>query len=250
MAKAPKHPQDIFADFSRDLKEIFGEDLISIVLYGSGATGEYRPGTSDINFLVVLKDTSVQSLGRGMKLAASWRRRRVNTPLFMTENDIRDSLDSYPIEFLDMKANYQLVFGKDVLQDLDFHPEDVRVQCERELKGKLLHLRQAYLESKGKTRALRKIITRSITTFISIFQGLLYLKKHPIPRTKKEIVQKAAAGFELNAATFLRLLDIRKGSAKLPAAQLNELFGSYVTELETLSDAVDKMNLKQEDVST
>jgi len=250
MAKAPKQPKDIFADFSRDLKEIFGQDLISIVLYGSGATGEYRPGTSDINFLVILKNTSVPSLGRGMKLAARWRRRMVNTPLFMTENDIRDSLDSYPIEFLDMKANYQLVFGKDVLQDLDFHPQDVRVQCERELKGKLLHLRQAYLESEGKTKLLRKIITTSITTFISIFQGLLYLKQHPIPRTKEEIVQEVAAGFEINASIFLRLLDIRKGGVKIPAAELNELFRSYVTEIEVLSDSVDKMNLKQEDIST
>jgi predicted nucleotidyltransferase len=246
MAKAPKKPEEIFSAFRDDLKNTFGDDLISIILFGSGATGEYVPGKSDLNFLVVLTDDSVDSLRKAMDTVARWRKKRVNTPLFMTPEYISSSLDSYPIEFLDITANYRLVYGKDVLQDLHFQPTEVRVQCERELKGKLLHLRQAYLESEEKTKNLREIVSASITTFISIFQGLLYLKKMAIPRTKEEIVQKVAAEFQMNAPIFLRLLEIRKGSVKVSAQELSELFSNYISEIEALSDSVDKLVLKQE----
>jgi len=250
MAKAPKNPKEIFADFSDDLTKAFGDDLISIILFGSGATGEYVPGKSDLNFLVVLADDSAHSLKRAMDTVARWRKRMVNTPLFMTPEYIASSLDSYPIEFLDMKSNYRLVSGKDVLQDLRFQPSDVRVQCERELKGKLLHLRQAYLESQGKAKNLREIIAASITPFISIFQGLLYLKKAAIPRTREEIVEKVAAEFQMNAPLFLRLLEIRKGTVKVSARELSELFRNYLDEIEALSTSVDKMVLKQEENRT
>jgi predicted nucleotidyltransferase len=250
MAKAPRNPEEIFADFSDDLKKAFGDDLISIILFGSGATGEYIPGKSDLNFLVVLANDSAGSLKRAMDTVARWRKRMVNTPLFMTPDYITSSLDSYPIEFLDMKANYRLVHGKDVLADLHFQPAEVRVQCERELKGKLLHLRQAYLESGEKAKNLRQIIASSITTFISIFQGLLYLKNVAIPRTREEIVQQVATEYQMNAPVLLRLLQIRKGAAKVSARELIELFRNYVDEIEALSDSVDKLILKQEDIAT
>jgi predicted nucleotidyltransferase len=250
MAKAPKNPEEIFTDFRDDLKKAFGDDLISIILFGSGATGEYVPGKSDLNFLVVLKDDSASSLKRVMETVARWRKRMVNTPLFMTPEYIASSLDSYPIEFLDMKANYRLVHGKDVLQDLRFQPAEVRVQCERDLKGKLLHLRQAYLESGEKTKNLREIIAASITSFISIFQGLLYLKGASIPQTREEIVQKVATEFHMSAPVFLRLLEIRNGAVKLSARELSELFHSYLSEIEALSDSVDKMILSQEEIIT
>jgi hypothetical protein len=249
MAKAPHNPEEIFAEFSGDLNKAFGDDLISIILFGSGATGEYVPGKSDLNFLVVLADDSVSSLQRGMDAAARWRKRMVNTPLFMTRGYITSSLDSYPIEFLDMQANYTLIYGEDVLKSLSFRTSDVRMQCERELKGKLLHLRQAYLESQEKTKILREIIVSSITTFISIFQGLLYLKGKTIPRTREEIVQQVAADFQINASIFLRLLEIKKSALKISREELTDLVRKYVTEIDALSDTVDKLVLKQEGAS-
>ena len=247
MARAPKKPEEIFADFKRDLLRAFGDDLVSIVLYGSGATGEYIPGKSDLNFLVVLKDDSVDSLRRGMDLVAKWRKRMVNTPLFMTKAYIDSSLDSYPIEFLDMQANYRLVHGEDILKTLAFRPADLRVQCERELKGKALHLRQVYLEAKGKSRAMREIIAGSITAFTSIFQGLLFLKDKKIPKTKREIIQLVSQEFGLDANTFLKLLAIKTGEKKASPAEILELFKKYVTEIDALSRAVDKLPLEQEE---
>lgn len=246
MARAPKKPEEIFADFKGDLLRAFGDDLVCVVLYGSGATGEYVPGKSDLNFLVVLKDDSVDSLRRGLDLVAKWRKRMVNTPLFMTKAYIESSLDSYPIEFLDMQANYQLVYGEDVLKTLVIRPADLRVQCERELKGKALRLRQVYLEAKENPRALREIISGSITAFTSIFQGLLFLKGKEIPTTKREIIHLVSQEFGLEGDTFLKLLAIKTGQKKASGPEILELFKKYVEEIDALSKLVDELPLEKE----
>jgi predicted nucleotidyltransferase len=147
MAKAPKTPESILEAFTGDCLNIFGSDLESIILYGSSARGEYVAGRSDINFMIVLSSAGIENLSRAMPLAAKWRSSRVSTPLFLSRDYITTSLDTFPIEFLTMKAAYKMVFGQDLLKDLAFDKSFVRLQCERELKAKLLHLRQRFVET-------------------------------------------------------------------------------------------------------
>ena len=56
MAKKPQDPKEIFQEIITDYKKAFGDDLVSIVLYGSAAGQDYRPGKSDINFMIVLSN--------------------------------------------------------------------------------------------------------------------------------------------------------------------------------------------------
>ena len=56
MARIPDKPEEIFQEIILDYKVIFGPDLVSIILYGSGARGEYIPKKSDINFLILLTE--------------------------------------------------------------------------------------------------------------------------------------------------------------------------------------------------
>ena len=77
MAKGPKDPKEIFPDIIADYKDAFGDDLISIVLYGS-ATGEnYRPGKSDINFMIVLSEEGIEHLDRAFAIVKKWRKRKI-----------------------------------------------------------------------------------------------------------------------------------------------------------------------------
>ncbi len=41
MSKIPKIPEQIFEQFTNDYKQTFGDDLVSIIVYGSSARGEY-----------------------------------------------------------------------------------------------------------------------------------------------------------------------------------------------------------------
>ena len=243
MAKIPKNPEEIFEEFSEDFKNVFGSDLISIILYGSGASGHYVPGKSDINFLIVLTQEGIDNLDRAVNAVSRWRKRKVSIPIFMTRAEILSSLDSYPIEFLSMKRHYIVVSGEDILAALSFKPSHLRLQAEREFKAKMLHLRRGFLEAEGQTRQIRELIKSSFTAFISVFRALLYLKGTDIPHSQRDIIHAMAREYGVAAPVFLACADIKEGIDRIPSAEIRNIFVDYMKEIEKLSAAVDGMNV-------
>ncbi|MDD5723249.1 MAG: hypothetical protein PHY29_05855 [Syntrophales bacterium] len=241
MAKIEK-PEEIFSDITGDYREIYKAGLISVILYGSAAGSDYRPGKSDLNFLIVLSEEAIDHLDRALKTVSRWRKKGVATPLFMTKPYIASSLDSYPLEFLNLQKGYLLVSGEDVLKDISFEPCHLRLQCEREIKGKLLLLRERFLETEGKTRRVQDLIAESITAFISIFGGLLYLKCVAIPSSRREIVEALAREFPVDAGVFMRCLDVKEGKKKIASAELQDIFMAYLAEVRKLWAFVDKLD--------
>lgn len=241
MGKRIKDPKKIFPGITADYKEIFGDDLISIILYGSAAGKDYRPGKSDINFMIVLSEEGIEQLDLAFKMVTKWQKRRVAVPLFLTENYVETSLDVYPIEYLNFQRNYRLVHGRDVLKGLKFVKKDIRLQCEREIKGKLLLLRETFLETSGKKNALKRLIVQSFPAFIAFFKALLYLKGKKIPAERRKIIKDAAKEFHLDSKLFENLLSIKEGRVKPGVMEINELFKGYLKEVRKLAKLVDKM---------
>jgi predicted nucleotidyltransferase len=242
MGNIPKEPREIFEEFVKDYREAFGGDLVSVILYGSGARGEYIPKKSDINFLIVLSEEGMNRLARAFKLVARWHKRMVATPLFMSRSHLVSSLDSFPIEILNLKACYQLVYGEDVLKDLSITREHIRLQCERELKGKLIQLRKGFLESYGRKKAIERLILHSLPAFFSIFQSMVYLKEGGMICENKGIIEKMEAIFGLEKGCFSMLAEIREGKKKVKSDQ--EAIGvmdRYIGEIVKLSGYVDKL---------
>ena len=243
MAKIPHDPKDIFDEFTKDYQESYGKDLVSIILYGSAASGNYIPKKSDINFLVVLTEEGIGQLQKSFKTVEKWYKRKVSTPLFLTKSYISSSLDSFPIEFLNMQKSYQMVFGEDVLQGLGFDKHHLRLQCEKELKGKLLQLRQRFLESGGKSKHLIAIIKNSLTAFMSIFRALLTLKDNDVPAEPESIFSLVSQELGVAEQTFVELLKVKEGTVKLSSAALNALFEDYIKEVRALVYTVDQLTL-------
>lgn len=240
MARRPKHPQEIFAEITADYRRVFGGGLVSLILYGSAAGPDYVPGRSDLNFLVVLDGAAMDGLERAFGLVGRWKKRGVAIPLFMTKTDIASSLDVYPIEFLTMKEHHIRVDGEDVLAGLAFDREHLRLQLERELKGKTLLLRGHYLETEGRAKAVRELIRVSVTAMISLFHGLLFLKALPIPAGRREIVRAAAEHFAFPADVFLTALDIHTGTDRLSERDVQALFRGYLGAIQALCTQIDQ----------
>ncbi|MDZ7385096.1 MAG: nucleotidyltransferase domain-containing protein [candidate division KSB1 bacterium] len=239
MAKVPYSPDEVFAAFTNDYRAAFGQDLLSIVLYGSGARGEYRRKHSDINFLIVLTENGMKELAKAFPLVRKWRKRNVSIPLFMTPEYISTSLDSFPMEFLALKQHHRMVYGDDPLESLQIDKKLLRLQCEHEVKGKLLHLREAYLATQGSKAELTKLIRRSLTAFVPLFEALLVLKDVEPPATKMEIVTRGVQMFGLNEEVFSRLLGVWNGE-KLSEEETDRLAQQYIWEIRRLALEIDK----------
>ena len=134
-------------DFVLDCRALFGDDLVSVFLYGSAAGEDFIPGVSDYNLGVVLRSVRPEHLRRAALKVPRWRRRRIGAPLFLDPAFIRQSLDVFPIEFTEMTEAHRVLYGPDPFAGLTVGLRNLRHQCEFEVRGKLLALRTAYLRA-------------------------------------------------------------------------------------------------------
>jgi len=241
MGRNQKDPKTILPDITEAYKALFGDDLVSIILYGSATGQDFRSGKSDINFMIVLTEDGIEHLDQAFDVVNKWRKRGVAVPLFLTEEYVKSSLDVFPIEYLNFQNNYVLVFGKDILKDLEIGPEFLRLQCEREIKGKLLLLREAFLETSGQGKALRGLIKQALPALMAIFEALLHLRKINVPRERREIVRVMAEAFDLEHGVFEGLLDIKEDKSKFSDEKSLNLFKGCLKEMRKLSKLVNSL---------
>jgi len=240
MERLPEKLKKTCDEFLADVKGAFGDALRSVILYGPAARGE-KLKEPYINFLVVVDDNTPSELARCAKFVKKWNRKLITVPLFLTPDYIAKSLDTFPLEFMDISSSYHVVHGEDALADLEYDPEDVRNQCERELKGKLLHLRAEYMALRGDTKGLTDLVNRSLNTFRMLFSGVLYLKKREVPAGTRELIGAVSEEYGLDMGLFEKLMAVARGELKLDEEEMDDVFDLYVEELDKLSNEIDFM---------
>jgi len=242
MFRKPEKPEDVFKDFSTDIESIFGENLITINLYGSGARGEYVQGRSDINFLVIIKSEGLKFLSGVWDKTDKWEKNNISAPLILTESYLNSSLDSFPLEFLNMKEANVSVFGEDLLAGLEINENDLRIQVERELKSNLLNLRQGFMKTRGDRFELTNLISESLPTFTAIFKGTLRLMNSNSTEIKTADLHKSIeSALNLRKGLFRELLDVKMGLGKRTTSELIGLLEEYMEAIRSIFKHVDKL---------
>lgn len=171
-----KKIDEVVNDFVADMRGANGGALRSVVLYGSAVTDDFVAERSDFNFVVVLTEVSHAALDRMSPLAKRWHKRRISTPIVVDPQFLPAALDSYPIEILSMKAKYRVLEGPDPLAELRPETRDVRLQCEREVRAKLLHLRRGYIDAEGRAGDLLRVLQRGHASLVALLRGMLFLQ--------------------------------------------------------------------------
>lgn len=234
-----KGPETVYQPFLRDLGTAFGEGFFSAAVYGSAARGDWRRGDSDINVLVILDEKAILDLENAFGFVKGWRKKGIASPLFLTEEYLRGALDAFPLEFLNMQSAYRVIHGPDPLGGLRFDRSAVRLQCEREARSYLLHLRRHYLAGRGRRRELRALIGASLPGYHALFRGLLWIAEGAMEPDGGEAAARAAALFGLDADLFERLDAVRRGK-KEGKEELLRLADRYLEEARKLVIAVDR----------
>ncbi len=228
------------------LEEILGGysgNVHSIHIVGSAVTADFAAKTSDINSVFVLKEMDLKFLEFLAPLGKKYKRRGLAAPLIMTPEYIRRSLDVFPIEFLDFKLIHETVFGEDLLATVEISREDLRHQCEREIKSKLIGLRQGYISSQGNRRTLTEGIVSPIAGYMSLFRGIVFLLGQDPPARKQEVVSTLAAVTGINTDIFQKVLDIKRGQLKPSKNQLDTIFEEYYAAAEKIGKVIDELQM-------
>ncbi|HLO08707.1 MAG TPA: hypothetical protein VK198_18855, partial [Terriglobales bacterium] len=157
-------------EFVSRMKQAAGQNLQSIVLYGSAATGEFQADFSNLNLLCILRETSFSKLSAISPVVEWWHRQKNPAPLIMTQEELEHSTDVFSIEFLDMQHHHRVLFGDELLRPLQIPMHQHRAQLEYELREKLILLRQRLLEAGDNDRALWQLLLGSVSTFGTLFR--------------------------------------------------------------------------------
>ena len=246
MERLPDQIKKLAGAFAANLGECFGEGLVSVILYGPAARGEEMKGRTFVHFMAVVRDNTPSALAPCTAYMKRWMKDRIAVPLFITPDYIGNSLDTFPLEFMEMKSSYAVVYGEDVLGGIEFREGDVRSECEREIKGKLLHLRAEYLMHRGNWKELAHLVHRSLESFRLVFAGVLFLKGRPAPEKTPDLLEAVSAEYGLDGALLKRLFELSRGSGKPNPEEADRLFDLYVEELDKLSHALDAFHVTEE----
>lgn len=232
--------------FSEKLKEVLEDRLVSVILYGSAATGDRSEKYSDYNVLVVCTRLGQSELDAIEPMTRSWAKAGNPPPLMFTKERILQSSDVFPIELMDIKESHRILFGEDVLKALPVNQTNLRFQLEHELKGKLIQLRESYLLTGGKDREILELMIRSLSTFQVLLRAMVRFFDVNVPQKKADAVESLSKHVSFDLSVFETLQKLKDGRLKAKDVDARNIFGTYLSAVESAADLVNDLERKSD----
>lgn len=224
-------------DFLEEIKKACGDNLRSFVLYGSAAAGDAVPGASDVNVMLVLREAHIGALRAIGQASRGWLKKGNPPPLIFTRERLAASADTFPIELSDMLAARKVLSGADPLEGVAVEPGHLRHALERELKGKIILLRNSYISAAGDGKALLSVMTASLPSFLVLCRAALRLRSGSAPSSKLEAAGELGKLVGADVSSFDEIHKLRSGGRP---SDPETLFAGYLGAVEALVDTVDR----------
>jgi len=235
-----RHQFDAFID---DLRTSHGTNLAAVILYGSAAAGDFVRQQSDYNLLVALHRITPKDLRAAQAPMREWSKLGHPVPVYFTVAELADAADVFPIEFHQMERARKILYGADVLANLEISDRNLRHQTEFELRSKLIQLRRRYIPASASVEGLTKLLAESLSSFVALFRAVLLIHGFEPPTAKREIVAATVRQLKLDGKSFEKIFEMRENntSKSFDEKSANELFADYMSEIEKVIEAVDKV---------
>ncbi len=224
-----------------DLLREHASNIHSYHVVGSAVIPDYDEKLSDINSVVILHNMDLKFIAFLAPLGKKYGRKHIAAPLVMTPEYIIQSLDAFPVEFLDFKLIHRTVYGEDLFRDIGISPQHLRLQCEREIKTKLINIRQGYVSSLGRKEHLASALVRSITGSMALFRAIITLMGTVPPVPRAEVIATLGQVTGLDTGIFDQLLLLKARLIKPSEHDLHALVERYYHALESTGKIIDEL---------
>jgi predicted nucleotidyltransferase len=233
--------EKVLAEFVERIKASAGTSLVSAILYGSAAQGDFHPEYSDLNLLCVVRETSFAALTGISAVVEWWRGKKHHPPLVLTPEELRTTADVFSIEFLDMKHRYRVLWGEDVLKTLEVPMHLHRSQLEYELREKLFLLRQHVMLAGAKESQLWDVMLQSLSSFTTLFRHVLVEMGKAERQHSLDAVKDLASRLNFDASPFVSLIEVRAKKTDRKQLRAADIAAGYLSGIEKVAAAVDTM---------
>ena len=215
----------------QDLHDIFGERLHAFVAYG-------QPGADPAPGLALVRSITADDLDQCAARASAWHRAGCATPLLLTQHEFAGSLDAFPIEYGEILDTHHVLFGVDPFTGLTIRTEDLRRECETQVKSHLLHLRENYIECRGRQSEVAALVSAGAPAFALILRRLARLDGFAA-NTHAELGTYAAQRPALDARTVGAILAL-SGNHHASGVDAIRLYPAYLASVEQLWHFIDR----------
>jgi len=231
-------PDDKLQQLVSRLEYACGEDLASVVLYGSAARDDYHEQYSDLNLLIVLRQIK-PSIYPALAGVLKWwsHEEKLRPPIIMTLEELRESADVFAIEMLDIQGSHKTLHGEEVLSGIEVPMNLHRVEVEHELRTTLLRLRNHLLLTNDGDEELKLVMAKSVTSVLTLFRhALIALGENP-PNAKEKVLEHAAEVFGFNELPLRSVLELRSSGHGVD--NVRNLYHTYMDAILAVAHGLD-----------
>jgi predicted nucleotidyltransferase len=172
----PQSVRERLAEWVKSMAATLGDDLVAILLVGGVARGDYRPGESDVNALVVLRTADfakLDAISSAMQAARYGARLEAT---ILTEEDIPGVCHAFPLLYDEIKRCHITLHGRDASTTIVVHDTYRRFRIEQELREAQIGLRRVATDALGAPEAIGGPVRRKARQIRRPLRALLDLR--------------------------------------------------------------------------
>jgi hypothetical protein len=221
------------SSLAADLRRIFGNRLVAVCAYGLSADPD-----ADVRSLVLVDGLAFDDLTACAPLSRGWDVRNLAVPLILDRDEFLRTLDVFPLEYGEIIASHEMVYGEDPFARVTVADADRRRACELQAKSHLIHLREAFLETAGEPRAVAALVAASAEGFRRLLVNIVGLVAPPASSAHGELAADAATYAGVPADVTRDVLATGASGAST-IADPTALLARYIAAVENLWELVD-----------
>ena len=217
------------------LQEALGDQLICAFAHGVCADPQFVPGVAPWEVSLFVKELDSDTIPDLSAVLKPFSKAGAELHYLFTPDMVKRAEDTYPLEFLNYSRRHLLLCG--TLPIANFEPLRpwLRLQCERELRGLLIHLHREVALRGNSDKDLRTLLRIAPARFVPIFHGAIWLVKGEYPQSISECLRLIAEHWNLESL-LTRLVSLPKDSK-----ELRTLAGDYILGMQKILQTIDQL---------
>jgi hypothetical protein len=176
--------------YARLVADLAGDNVVALTFFGAVVAAGYDPERGPARNVLMLDKVDLDLLRRVAERGVQIGKLNIAAPVVMTEGYLAASLDSFPIEMIEIAQMRATVLGEDKFGGLRFDEGHVRLACEREFKRVLIGLRQGLLSAAGRERVLAAVEMDVGEVVLRTIRAVLWMKGMKESKPKEEALSE------------------------------------------------------------
>lgn len=218
------------------------DNLESLIVFGSAATGAFDPEKSDLNLVVLLRRDDRDVLDAIKPHLSALIRRFKVSPLVSTREELESSADVFPVKFLSIRERHRVLFGYDPFETMQIRRVHLRLRCEQELKNMAIRFRRALVSRAATPLARVDMIRNFLSGFTTVLRTMLTMVDQKPKEGRLEVIEQAALFFDLPKDQLSELAELGWGEGELPDNdRLEDLSHAFLKVVAAAAAVADRM---------